>query len=95
MGRTAETASSSLLPTPLAKVSGPDYARQSRPASGGDDLVTFLARLFPTPRASDGYKGSPNQRGSDGDRMLPSALINLTRSTGASTRKPSADGNDS
>ena len=30
--------------------------------------------LLPTPRATDGTKGGPNQRGSSGDLMLPSAV---------------------
>ncbi|NEW42751.1 DNA cytosine methyltransferase [Nocardia cyriacigeorgica] len=33
--------------------------------------------LLPTPRASDGTKGGPNQRGSSGDLMLPSAVAAL------------------
>lgn len=33
--------------------------------------------LLPTPRATDGTKGGPNQRGSSGDLMLPSAVMNL------------------
>lgn len=33
--------------------------------------------LLPTPRASDGTKGGPNQRGSSGDLMLPSAVMLL------------------
>ena len=33
--------------------------------------------LFPTPRATDGTKGGPNQRGSSGDLMLPSAVMLL------------------
>lgn len=39
-----------LLPTPTAadNIRGPDYARASRPDSGGDDLVTTLARLGET-----------------------------------------------
>jgi DNA (cytosine-5)-methyltransferase 1 len=32
------------LPTPKSHPSGPDYARINRPASGGDDLVTAVAR---------------------------------------------------
>ncbi|QWT30135.1 hypothetical protein SEA_SEDONA_5 [Gordonia phage Sedona] len=32
---------------------------------------------LPTPRATDGTKGGPNQRGSSGDRMLPSAVCHL------------------
>ncbi|KUM29347.1 hypothetical protein AQ436_06555 [Arthrobacter sp. EpRS66] len=31
-------------------------------------------KSFPTPRASDGTNGGPNQRGSKGDLMLPSAV---------------------
>jgi hypothetical protein len=31
----------------------------------------------PTPRATDGTKGGPNQRGSSGDLMLPSAVAQL------------------
>ena len=33
--------------------------------------------LLPTPRATDGTKGGPNQRGSSGDLMLPSAVALL------------------
>ena len=33
--------------------------------------------LLPTPRATDGTKGGPNQRGSSGDLMLPSAVVSL------------------
>lgn len=33
--------------------------------------------LLPTPRATDGAKGGPNQRGSSGDLMLPSAVMQL------------------
>ncbi|QBJ00266.1 hypothetical protein SEA_PHARAOH_78 [Mycobacterium phage Pharaoh] len=41
------TAILKLLPTPEAKSStaGPDFARATRPGSGGDDLVTTLAKL--------------------------------------------------
>ncbi|WP_456301690.1 DNA cytosine methyltransferase [Nocardia farcinica] len=41
---------------------------------GGPDRV---AALLPTPRATDGTKGGPNQRGSSGDLMLPSAVSRL------------------
>jgi hypothetical protein len=51
-----------LWPTPKATVSGPDFARAARAESGGDDLVTAVAREelrpalkptgdFPPPRA--------------------------------------------
>lgn len=33
-----------------------------------------IPRILPTPRATDGTKGGPNQRGSSGDFMLPSAV---------------------
>lgn len=48
--------SSSLLPTPEAKLSdsGPDYARANREGSGGDDLTTTIHRhLLPTPAVND------------------------------------------
>jgi hypothetical protein len=35
-------------------------------------------RLLPTPRATDGTKGCPAQRGSKGDLMLPSVAIAVT-----------------
>lgn len=34
-------------PTPKGTPSGPDFARASRPGSGGDDLVTYVASSFP------------------------------------------------
>jgi DNA (cytosine-5)-methyltransferase 1 len=39
--------------------------------------LSVAVRLLPTPRASDGIKGSSNQHGSRGDLTLPSAAINL------------------
>jgi DNA (cytosine-5)-methyltransferase 1 len=36
-------------------------------------------RLLPTPRATDGTNGGPNQRGSSGDLMLPSAVCDTDR----------------
>jgi DNA (cytosine-5)-methyltransferase 1 len=40
----------------------------------GKSLAIEAQRLLPTPRATDGTKGGPNQRGSSGDLMLPSAV---------------------
>jgi DNA (cytosine-5)-methyltransferase 1 len=40
-------------------------------------LLETGGRLLPTPRASDGTKGGPNQRGSKGDLMLPIAVHQL------------------
>lgn len=39
--------------------------------------LTDAARLLPTPRASDGAKGCPAQRGSHGDLALPSAAVRV------------------
>lgn len=39
-----------------------------------DDATCLTGALLPTPRATDGTKGGPNQRGSSGDLMLPSAV---------------------
>jgi len=54
-----------LLPTPTTQPqAGNGHAR---------DLGSEV-KLMPTPRASDGEKGGPNQRGSSGDLMLPAAV---------------------
>jgi DNA (cytosine-5)-methyltransferase 1 len=58
-----------LLPTPRAS----DTNGAGAHGQGGMDLRT-AASLLPTPRATDGTKGGPNQRGSSGDLMLPSAV---------------------
>jgi hypothetical protein len=47
-----------------------------------DDAVALL----PTPRATDGEKGGPNQRGSSGDLMLSSAAMLLPTPTVADSR---------
>lgn len=60
-----------LLPTPTAA----DGDRTSTAYPRGD--ATLIGALLPTPRATDGTKGGPNQRGSSGDLMLPSAVMEL------------------
>ncbi len=53
---------------------------QSKHGNGnghGASLSIEALRLPPTPRASDGEKGCTNQRGSSGDLMLPSAVVQL------------------
>ena len=99
--RTAATGSSSsrLLPTPRTS----DTNGAGAHGQGGPDLRTAVT-LLPTPRASDGTNGGPNQRGSSGDLMLPSAVhrmlptptatpygSNQSPSPGAAVR-PSLDG---
>jgi hypothetical protein len=85
-----------LLSTPQAR----DY----KGIPSDDYNLACLARdvaLLPTPRATDGTKGGPNQRGSSGDLMLPSAVTHLpptpmeALSSGASTSPPSAAGKPS
>ena len=59
-----------LLPTPVS-----DNSR-GLPSASTDyaSLANVACALLPTPRATDGTKGGPNQRGSSGDLMLPSAV---------------------
>lgn len=58
-----------LLPTPTTQpTTGNGHARNL----GGE-----VRALLPTPRATDGTTGGPNQRGSSGDLMLPSAVLLL------------------
>ncbi|MBF6060556.1 DNA cytosine methyltransferase [Nocardia terpenica] len=71
-----------LLPTP--SVADGTGGHVTRSGDRRDELLLGgLARaygegaLLPTPRASDGAKGGPNQRGSSGDLMLPSAVQRL------------------
>jgi len=60
-----------LLPTPTAA----DGDRMSMTYPRGNP--TLIGSLLPTPRATDGTHGGPNQRGSSGDFMLPSAVMEL------------------
>jgi hypothetical protein len=73
-------ACSSLLKTPTAQlaVNGGSQHPDKRKAGGhGPTLADEVEHLLPTPRATDGTKGGPNQRGSSGDLMLPSAVMLL------------------
>ncbi|MFI5783528.1 DNA cytosine methyltransferase [Nocardia sp. NPDC051570] len=89
-----------LLPTPsVADATGGHVTRSG--TRQGELLLGGLARahatgaLLPTPRASDGAKGSPNQRGSGGDLMLPSAVYALlSSSTTAAVASPNSRGLD-
>lgn len=59
-----------------------------------NDLVVHLAeqqQLLPTPRASEGDKGSPNQRGSRGDLTLTSTAIRLHEDTRMRSTKQGFD----
>ncbi len=61
-----------LLPTPNTH----NFKESGQQRDWGGDLTAALS-LLPTPRATDGTKGGPNQRGSSGDQMLPSAVMPL------------------
>lgn len=88
-----------LLPTPMAgDATGTRNATAGRtnPDSqhhAGWTLsdVVFSGQLLPTPRASDGEKGGPNQRGSKGDLMLPSAVAQLLPTPRASRGSSSTE----
>jgi hypothetical protein len=88
----AKSLTAPLLPTPAARDfrSGKSHImdRNARPLN-----EVIETGLLPTP---DGTKGGPNQRGSSGDLMLPSAVIDLLptpRLPGDDTAPQSADGN--
>lgn len=65
----AGPANGDLLPTPTTR----DHKGHNQ--RRGDTCLT--GALLPTPRATDGTHGGPNQRGSSGDLMLPSAVARL------------------
>ena len=81
-----------LLPTPNAYEGErggsqhPDKKRQGGHAVNVSDVAEHV--LLPTPRATDGEKGGPNQKGSKGDLMLPSAVTRI----GENTSRPSDAG---
>ena len=60
-------------PAAFAADLGHERARRARDGRAG----STDSDLFPTPRATDGTKGGPGQRGSSGDLMLPSAVALL------------------
>jgi DNA (cytosine-5)-methyltransferase 1 len=59
---------------------GHERAGSARDGRAGPEDGRRIA-LMPTPRATDGTKGGPNQRGSSGDLMLPSAVTLLPTPT--------------
>jgi hypothetical protein len=88
----------SLLPTPAAMDGSGGRISKEKGGfreSGAKRSITLSTAvhhdLLPTPRATDGAKGGPNQKGSKGDLMLPSAVPRI----GASTSQPSDAGNAS
>jgi hypothetical protein len=70
-----------MLKTPTAQLAvngGSQHPDKRREGGHGPTLADQVEhQLLPTPRATDGTKGGPNQRGSSGDLMLPSAVMDL------------------
>jgi len=70
---------SALTPTPAAHEAGGTVEQYRARFKDGRQstfapLALTIEQLLPTPRATDGTKGGPNQRGSSGDLMMPAAV---------------------
>lgn len=93
-GKSLNVEAQRLLPTPNASDAKQGFvtqeqheARASAKKASNPNLgdlhqdLAYIAQtqLLPTPRATDGTKGGPNQRGSSGDLMLPSAVSALVQ----------------
>jgi DNA (cytosine-5)-methyltransferase 1 len=66
-----------LLKTPTASLAvngGSQHPDKRRDGGHGPTLADGVEFLLPTPIASNGVHGGPNQRGSSGDLMLPAAV---------------------
>ncbi len=69
---------------------GNEYTRD-RGQPGQERLtLTGQAQQWPTPRATDGTKGGPNQAGSKGDLMLPSAAAQWPTPASRDYRTPNS-----
>ncbi|MFD8916035.1 hypothetical protein [Streptomyces sp. NPDC059575] len=70
-----------LLKTPtsnIGKNGGSQHPDKRKSGGHGPNLADEVEwLLLPTPKASDGIKGSPNQRHGNGDMTLPSAAASL------------------
>lgn len=56
---------------------GSQHPTKRRLGGHGPNLADEVEWLLPTPKASDGTKGSPRQRHGNGDMTLPSAAASL------------------
>lgn len=83
------------LPTPaVAGSRSPADATAGRtlpPSGHASRTLTDAARLLPTPRATDGSKGCPGQRGSHGDLTLPAAAVRFLPTPRASDGHGASD----
>lgn len=75
-GKSLNVEAQRLLPTPTRRDhKDSEIRREPHRPDDVDTLSRALAdTLMPTPRATDGTKRGPNQAGSSGDPMLPSAV---------------------
>ncbi|MEU6858850.1 hypothetical protein AB0B28_08255 [Glycomyces sp. NPDC046736] len=83
-----------LLPTPRASENENRQTKRTPSqlaGTHGKNLAAEACALLPTPRASDGAKGGPNQRGSSGDLTLPSAAVRLLPTPAASNPNDGED----
>ena len=64
-------------PATSARTAAPSTRRRGRAAATVRTWPTRWSGCCPTPKASDGIKGSPNQRHGNGDLTLPSAAASL------------------
>jgi DNA (cytosine-5)-methyltransferase 1 len=71
------TADLTLLPTPSASSYGTNQGGAAGRVGPVRHLLDSMARhdLLPTPRATDGTNGGPNQRGSSGDLAMASVAV--------------------
>lgn len=85
-----------LLKTPTSNIGsngGSQHPAKRKSGGHGPNLADEVEWLLPTPKASDGIKGSPNQRHGNGDLTLPSAAASLlptprASDTGTPGRRP-------
>lgn len=85
-----------LLKTPTSNIGsngGSQHPVKRKSGGHGPNLADEIEWLLPTPKASDGIKGSPNQRHGNGDLTLPSAAASLrptprASNTGAPGKRP-------
>lgn len=96
-GKSLNVEAQRLLPTPTRRdYKDTEIRREPHRPDDVDTLARALtdvpAALLPTSRATDGTKGGPNQRGSSGDLMLPSAVQLLPTTTAADSKSSGAAG---
>ncbi|MFG3255280.1 hypothetical protein [Streptomyces sp. NPDC048172] len=80
-----------MLKTPTSNIAtngGSQHPAKRKEGGHGPNLADEIEWLLPTPKASDGIKGSPRQRHGNGDLTLPSAAAQLSRRTTTPPGRP-------